>query len=168
MHDQKKLAAALTGRYEIQREVGQGGMAIVYQARDIRHDRTVALKVLRHELTSAMGVDRFPREIQIVAQMQHPHILPLHDSGEADGFLYYVMPFVDGETLRARLARAEARIGELGALRARFDAQQGLLRQQLIALRDLAPSGADVSEITGRIRAVNADLRALAEGLGET
>ena len=105
MHDQKKLAAALTGRYEIQREVGQGGMAIVYQARDVRHDRKVALKVLRHELTSAMGVDRFPREIQIVAQMQHPHILPLHDSGEADGFLYYVMPFVDGETLRARLAR---------------------------------------------------------------
>ena len=105
MHDQKKLAAALSGRYEVEREVGQGGMAIVYQARDIRHDRKVALKVLRHELTSAMGVDRFPREIQIVAQMQHPHILPLHDSGEADGFLYYVMPFVDGETLRARLTR---------------------------------------------------------------
>ena len=88
MHDTKRLSAALSGRYEVEREVGQGGMAIVYQAKDLRHGRTVALKVLRHELSSAMGVDRFPREIQIVAQMQHPHILPLHDSGEVDGFLY--------------------------------------------------------------------------------
>ena len=104
-HDIAKLAAALAGRYEIEHEVGQGGMAIVYLARDVRHDRKVALKVLRHELSSAMGADRFPREIHIVAQMHHPHILALHDSGEAEGFLYYVMPFVDGETLRARLAR---------------------------------------------------------------
>jgi TolB-like protein/tRNA A-37 threonylcarbamoyl transferase component Bud32 len=101
-----KLATALSARYEIEREIGQGGMAIVYLARDVKHDRKVALKVLRQELSSAMGVDRFPREIHIIAQMHHPHILPLHDSGEADGFLYYVMPFVDGETLRARLARS--------------------------------------------------------------
>ena len=103
MASNEKLAAALTGRYEIEREIGQGGMAVVYLARDIKHGRKVALKVLRPELSSAMGVDRFPREIHIIAQMQHPHILPLHDSGEVDGFLYYVMPFVDGETLRARL-----------------------------------------------------------------
>lgn len=103
MPPNEKLAAALSGRYEIEREIGQGGMAVVYLARDIKHDRKVALKVLRPELSSAMGVDRFPREIHIIAQMQHPHILPLHDSGEVDGFLYYVMPFVDGETLRARL-----------------------------------------------------------------
>jgi len=99
----EKLAAALSGRYEIEREIGQGGMAVVYLARDVKHDRKVALKVLRPELSSAMGVDRFPREIHIIAQMHHPHILPLHDSGEVDGFLYYVMPYVDGETLRARL-----------------------------------------------------------------
>jgi len=105
VHETGKLATALSGRYEIEREIGQGGMAIVYLARDIKHDRKVALKVLRPELSSAMGVDRFPREIHIIAQMHHPHILPLHDSGEVDGFLYYVMPFVDGETLRARLAR---------------------------------------------------------------
>ena len=103
MPPNEKLAAALAGRYEIEREIGQGGMAVVYLARDIKHGRKVALKVLRPELSSAMGVDRFPREIHIIAQMQHPHILPLHDSGEVDGFLYYVMPFVDGETLRARL-----------------------------------------------------------------
>ncbi len=103
MASNEKLAAALAGRYEIEREIGQGGMAVVYLARDVKHDRKVALKVLRPELSSAMGVDRFPREIHIIAQMHHPHILPLHDSGEVDGFLYYVMPYVDGETLRARL-----------------------------------------------------------------
>ena len=105
MTDTAQLAAALGGRYQIERQVGQGGMAIVYLARDLKHDRRVALKVLRPELSSAMGVERFPREIQIIAQMHHPHILPLHDSGEAGGYLYYVMPFVDGETLRQRIAR---------------------------------------------------------------
>jgi serine/threonine-protein kinase len=80
-------------------------MATVYLAQDLKHDRKVALKILRPELTAAMGTDRFPREIHIIAQMQHPHILPLYDSGAADGFLYYVMPFVEGESLRARLAR---------------------------------------------------------------
>jgi serine/threonine-protein kinase len=108
----EKLAAALSGHYEIEREIGQGGMAVVYLARDIKHDRKVALKVLRQELSSAMGVDRFPREIHIIAQMHHPHILPLHDSGEAGGFLYYVMPYVDGETLRARLAKGPLSINE--------------------------------------------------------
>ncbi len=100
-----RLAAALSGSYRIEREVGVGGMATVYLAQDIKHDRKVALKILRPELTAAMGTDRFPREIHIIAQMQHPHILPLYDSGAADGFLYYVMPFVDGESLRAKLTR---------------------------------------------------------------
>ena len=107
-----KLAAALSGRYEIDREIGQGGMAVVYLARDVKHDRKVALKVLRPELSSAMGSERFPREIQIIAQMHHPHILPLHDSGEVDGLLYYVMPFVEGETLRQKLARGSLSINE--------------------------------------------------------
>ena len=106
MADQiERLTLALGGNYRIEREVGMGGMATVYLAQDLKHDRKVALKVLRPELTTAMGTDRFPREIHIIAQLQHPHIVPLYDSGESGGFLYYVMPFVEGESLRARLAR---------------------------------------------------------------
>ncbi len=101
----ERLAAALSGSYRIEREVGVGGMATVYLAHDLKHDRQVALKILRPELSAAMGTDRFPREIHIIAQMQHPHILPLYDSGAVEGFLYYVMPFVDGESLHARLTR---------------------------------------------------------------
>ena len=101
----ERLIAALSGSYRIEREVGVGGMATVYLAHDLKHDRKVALKILRPELSAAMGTDRFPREIHIIAQMQHPHILPLYDSGAAEGFLYYVMPFVDGESLRAKMAR---------------------------------------------------------------
>jgi len=99
------LAKALADRYAIEREVGAGGMATVYLASDLKHDRKVALKVLRPELSSAVDGGRFPREIKMVAQFNHPHILSLYDSGEADGFLYYVMPFVEGESLRDRLAR---------------------------------------------------------------
>jgi TolB-like protein/tRNA A-37 threonylcarbamoyl transferase component Bud32 len=101
----ERLSTALSGSYRIEREIGVGGMATVYLAQDLKHDRQVALKILRPELTAAMGTDRFPREIHIIAQMQHPHILPLYDSGATEGFLYYVMPFVEGESLRARLAR---------------------------------------------------------------
>ncbi len=100
-----RLAAALAGRYAIERELGQGGMATVYLARDLRHERQVALKVLRPELAASLGPERFLREIKLAAQLQHPHILPLHDSGEASGFLYYVMPYVEGESLRGQLAR---------------------------------------------------------------
>ena len=102
---QERLTEALSGRYAITREVGAGGMATVYLAQDAKHDRQVALKVLRPELAAALGAERFPREIRIVAQFQHPHILSLYDSGEAQGFLYDVMPFVDGETLGDRMAR---------------------------------------------------------------
>jgi eukaryotic-like serine/threonine-protein kinase len=99
-----RLAAALADRYRVERELGQGGMATVYLAEDLKHHRRVALKVLRPELAATLGPDRFVREIEVAARLQHPHILPLHDSGEAGGFLYYVMPFVDGESLRRRLA----------------------------------------------------------------
>jgi tetratricopeptide (TPR) repeat protein len=99
------LASALAGRYSIEREIGRGGMATVYAARDLRHDRQVALKVLVPSLTSAIGSARFQREIHIAAALTHPHILTVHDSGEADGLLYYVMPYVDGESLRTRLQR---------------------------------------------------------------
>jgi serine/threonine-protein kinase len=101
----ERLQAALADRYRLEREVGQGGMATVYLAEDLKHHRRVALKVLRPELAAALGPERFVREVETVAQLQHPHILPLFDSGTADGFLYYVMPFVDGESLRERLKR---------------------------------------------------------------
>jgi aminoglycoside phosphotransferase (APT) family kinase protein len=86
---------------------GQGGMATVYLAQDLKHHRQVAVKVLRPDLAASLGADRFLREIEVAARLQHPHILPLHDSGEADGFLYYVMPYVDGESLRGRLSQGE-------------------------------------------------------------
>ena len=97
--------AALSRAYRIERELGRGGMATVYLAEDLKHHRPVAVKVLHPELAAALGHERFLREVEIAARLQHPHILTLIDSGEADGFLYYVMPFVDGESLRARLAR---------------------------------------------------------------
>jgi serine/threonine-protein kinase len=101
----ERLNAALEGRYAIERELGQGGMATVYLARDVRHDRSVAIKVLKPELAAVIGAERFLAEIRTTANLQHPHILALFDSGDADGFLFYVMPFVDGETLRDRLDR---------------------------------------------------------------
>jgi serine/threonine-protein kinase len=99
------LAAALADRYSIERELGRGGMATVYLARDLRHDRPVALKVLRPELAAAMGPERFRREITTAARLQHPHILGVHDSGEAAGRLWFTMPYVEGESLRDRLTR---------------------------------------------------------------
>jgi pimeloyl-ACP methyl ester carboxylesterase len=99
------LTAVLGGRYHVERELGVGGMATVYLARDVKHDRHVAIKVLRADLSHSLGPERFLREIHIVAKLQHPHILGLIDSGEADGMLYYVMPYVQGESLRTRLAR---------------------------------------------------------------
>ncbi len=99
------LRAALVDRYRIERELGRGGMATVYLALDLKHNRTVALKVLHPELAFALGIERFLQEIGTVAQLTHPHILTLHDSGEVDGLLYYVMPYIDGESLRSRLTR---------------------------------------------------------------
>jgi Tol biopolymer transport system component len=101
----RRLTSALSDRYTIERELGAGGMATVYLARDLKHDRKVAVKVLRPELAAVIGAERFLSEIKTTANLQHPHILPLHDSGEADSFLFYVMPFVEGESLRDRLTR---------------------------------------------------------------
>ena len=103
-----RLNAVLVGRYTIEREIAHGGMAVVYLAQDIRHHRPVAVKVLRPELAAMLGPDRFLREIEIAAQLTHPHILPVHDSGEAGGLLYYIMPFVEGESLRDRASREGA------------------------------------------------------------
>jgi len=102
---QSRLADVLADRYRIERELGAGGMATVYLAQDLRHDRKVAIKVLRPELAAVIGAERFLREIKTIATLQHPHILGLIDSGEVTGTAYYVMPFVDGESLRDRLHR---------------------------------------------------------------
>jgi len=101
----ERLNAALSGLYEIERELGEGGMATVYLANDLKHRRKVALKVLKPELAAVVGADRFLAEITTTANLQHPHILPLFDSGEADGFLFYVMPYIEGESLRERIDR---------------------------------------------------------------
>src|SRR5437763_11097593 len=100
-----QLNASLAGRYSIDREVGRGGMATVFLARDVRHNRKVALKVLNPELGAVLGVERFLAEIQVTANLQHPSLLPLFDSGECDGLLFYVMPYIEGESLRGRLER---------------------------------------------------------------
>src|SRR3954463_3984609 len=111
MNDQlDRLGTALAGRYRLERELGRGGMATVYLADDLKHGRKVAIKVLRPELGSLLGPDRFHREIRVAAGLNHPHILPLHDSGEFAGLLFYVMPYVRGESLRQRLVRE----GQLG------------------------------------------------------
>src|SRR5436309_4476892 len=102
---EERLRAALADRYALERELGRGGMAVVFLARDRRHDRAVAIKVLRQEIAAALGAERFLREIQIAAKLHHPHILPLYDSGAAGELLYYVMPYVEGESLRQRLER---------------------------------------------------------------
>ncbi len=105
-----RLTTALADRYTIEHELGAGGMATVYLAEDLKHHRKVAVKVLRPELAAVLGAERFVKEIETTANLQHPHILPLFDSGEADSFLYSVMPFIDGETLRDKLNR-ETQLG---------------------------------------------------------
>ena len=110
MSGTERLNTALAGRYRIEKQLGQGGMATVYLAEDLKHDRKVAVKVLKPELAAVLGAERFVVEIKTTAALQHPHILPLFDSGTTDGFLYYVMPYIEGETLRGRLSR-ETQLG---------------------------------------------------------
>jgi len=135
-----RLAAALADRYRIERELGQGGMATVYLAHDLRHDRHVAIKVLHPELAAALGSERFLSEIKTTARLQHPHILPLLDSGEADGLLFYVMPYVSGETLRARLER-ERQLPIADALRIAREAADALGAAHALGIvhRDIKP-----------------------------
>jgi len=135
-----RLTAALSDRYRIERELGQGGMATVYLAEDLKHKRKVALKVLKPELAAVLGAERFVQEITTTAALQHPHILPLFDSGTADGFLYYVMPFIDGETLRAKLDR-ETQLGVEEAVRIASDVASALhyAHQRGVIHRDIKP-----------------------------
>ena len=135
-----QLNTALEGRYVVEKEIGRGGMATVYLARDLRHDRLVALKLLSPELGAVLGVERFLSEIKVTANLQHPHLLPLFDSGEAGGLLFYVMPFVDGESLRARLDRekqlpTEDAIGIAVAVASALE----YAHQQGVIHRDLKP-----------------------------
>jgi serine/threonine-protein kinase len=134
------LTAALADKYLIERELGAGGMAIVYLARDLKHDRNVAVKVFRPELAASIGVDRFLREIQVTAKLQHPHILPLHDSGEAGGQLYYVMPYVEGESLRDLLDR-EQQLGLQEAVKIAQEAAEALAYAHSYGIvhRDMKP-----------------------------
>ncbi len=138
-HEQR-LRDALADRYRIERELGQGGMATVYLAEDLRHDRKVALKVLKPELAAVLGAERFVQEIKTTASLQHPNILPLFDSGEADGFLYYVMPFIQGETLREKLDR-ETQLGVDEAVRITVEVADALqyAHQQGVVHRDIKP-----------------------------
>jgi hypothetical protein len=142
-----RLSAAVADRYRIERELGAGGMATVYVARDLKHQRQVALKVLRPELAAALGPDRFLREINIAAQLHSPHILPLLDSGEADGLLFYVMPYLPGDSLRDRLAR-EGPIPPSEAMRLLRDVVDGLAHahRQGVVHRDIKPDNVMIAE----------------------
>ena len=137
---QARLARALSDRYRVERELGSGGMATVYLAHDLKHDRDVAIKVLHPDLGAALGGERFLSEIRTTARLQHPHILPLLDSGEADGLLYYVMPVVTGETLRARLER-ERQLPIPDAVRIAREVAQALdyAHRQGVIHRDIKP-----------------------------
>src|SRR2546429_91980 len=136
-----RVQAALAGRYTIERELGRGGMATVYLAQDRKHHRPVAIKVLKPELAAALGPERFLREIDTAARLTPPHILPLHDSGEAAGLLYYVMPYVEGETLRDRLER-EGQLPLEEAVRVTREVASGLsyAHSHDVVHRDLHPA----------------------------
>src|ERR1700694_36957 len=134
------LRAALAGRYEIEREIGQGAFATVYLAKDSRHDRQLAIKVLNADPSSETGELRFIREIRMLARLQHPNILPLHDSGHVEAFLYYLMPYVSGETLRAKMGR-ERHLSIEAATRISCEAADALsyAHGQGIIHRDIKP-----------------------------
>jgi eukaryotic-like serine/threonine-protein kinase len=136
----EQLASALTGRYAIERELGRGGMATVYLAKDVRHDRPVALKVLHPDLAAVLGAERFQREIRLAARLQHPHILSVHDSGDAGGLLWFTMPYVEGESLRDRLRR-EKQLPVRDALRIAREAAEALeyAHQHGVVHRDIKP-----------------------------
>ena len=136
----ERLAAALGRSYRLERELGQGGMATVYLAEDLKHKRKVALKVLKPELAAVLGAERFVQEITTTAALQHPHILPLFDSGTADGFLFYVMPYIEGETLRSKLDR-ETQLGVEEAVRIASDVASALhyAHQHGVIHRDIKP-----------------------------
>ena len=136
-----RVRKALASRYRVERVVGEGGMATVYLAIDLKHHRKVALKVMRPELAATLGSERFLREVEIAARLSHPHILPMHDSGEAEGLLYYVMPYIEGETLRDRIKR-EGQLPVEEALRLAREIAEALAyaHSQGVVHRDMKPA----------------------------
>jgi serine/threonine protein kinase len=135
-----RLVASLSDRYRIERELGEGGMATVYLAEDLKHRRKVALKVLKPELAAVLGGERFVQEITTTASLQHPNILPLFDSGSADGFLYYVMPYVEGETLRDRLRRErQLSVADSLEITAQVAAALAYAHERGVVHRDIKP-----------------------------
>ena len=169
----ERLRAALGERYTIDRQVGQGGMATVYGATDRKHNRQVAIKVLRPELAATIGGDRFLREIEVSARLQHPHIVPLYDSGDAGGVLYYVMPFITGESLRDRLTRdgkipfeeAVALLRQMASALA-YAHQQGIIHRDIKPENVLLSNGVAVVADFGIARALRAASEGSMTGLG--
>ena len=166
MNDQllQRLKSALSDRYDVERELGEGGMATVFLARDIRHERKVAIKVLHEDLGAAVGAERFRREISIATSLTHPHILTLYDSGEADGLLFYVMPFIEGESLRHRMDREkQLPIDEALRITAETASALGYAHRKGIVHRDIKPEnilledGHAIVADFGIARAVQAD-----------
>jgi serine/threonine-protein kinase len=143
----ERLKSALGDRYAVESEIGRGGMAVVFLAEDLRHDRQVAIKVLHPELTATLGGERFLKEIKTVAGLQHPHILPLYDSGEADGLLYYVMPYAEGESLRQRLDR-EGQLAVDESVRLAVEVADGLdyAHRKGVVHRDIKPGNILLAE----------------------
>jgi serine/threonine protein kinase len=143
------LREALAERYAIERELGAGGMATVYLAHDVRHERPVAVKVFRPEVGASFGAERFAREIKLLARLRHPFILPLLDSGEAAGALYFVMPYIDGESLRARLVRE----GRLPIAKASCI---GMSNRRMCSSRDRATPSSPTSASPAAVRRLTA------------
>jgi len=143
----ERLKSALTGRYAVEREIGRGGMATVFLAEDLRHHRQVGIKVLHPELTATLGAERFLHEIETIASLNHPLILPLHDSGESDGLLYYVMPYAEGESLRQRLDR-EKQLAVDESVRIAVEVADGLdyAHRKGVIHRDIKPGNILLSE----------------------
>jgi hypothetical protein len=161
------VGSALLPRYVVEREIGRGAMAVVLLARDTKHDRPVAIKVLSPELTDAIGAQRFGREIEVVAGLNHPHILPLHDSGETAGFLYYVMPYVDGGSLRHRIER-EGRLPQADAVRIVREVADalGFAHRHGVIHRDVKPGNILLSE--GHALLADFGIAHLVSGMKET
>ena len=168
-----RLTAALHDRYTIERQAGEGGMATVYLAEDLKHRRPVAIKVLRPELAATVGSERFLREIEMAAKLQHPHILPVYDSGDADGVLYYVMPFVEGESLRERIGRGgQLPVGEAVGIAREVASALSYAHAHGVVHRDIKPEnillsgGHAVVADFGIARAVEAKGGASLTGMG--
>ena len=162
-----RLQASLADRYRIERELGRGGMATVFLARDLKHDRPVALKVLHPNLAQVLGPERFLREIRLCARLQHPHILVVHDSGDADGQLWFTMPYVEGETLRSRLLR-ETQLPVDDALRITREVADALhyAHQQGVIHRDIKPENILLSGSPTRDRGLSGGFHALVADFG--